>query len=356
MKKTIMILGAGGGGGNNLIRSFRKSPLAGRIIGSNCFAHSAAKSTADRTYLLPESSKANYKSELLKVLDKEGVNLIVPNNDREVAAISAIREELPVRKFLPDDKDIQTCQNKNDFYRALENNNVPVPGFVLVTSEDDIADNMKQIDGADKYWVRPIRGSGSTGATWVTNASQAHKWISLWVELRGYKYTDFQVSRFLSGRDFNFQSIWKNGVLITFSMIERKSYFMGNNRLSGMSSTPEVAVTVKDDKVIETVLKVIRGVCNTPNGSINVDIKEDSEGNVFITEFNIGRFPMITTIHDSAASVSPASAYLSAAFDEDLSQIPVGDYRENIMLVRDLDTEPYVVESADMPNQIGGWS
>lgn len=354
MRKTVMILGAGGGGGNNLVRSFRTSSLVGKIIGCNCFAHSVAKSSADKTYLMPESSQANYREELLKVIENEKIDLIVPNNDREVAAISSIRDQLPVLKFLPDHCDVVTCQNKNEFYRALKKNDVPVPSFVQVTSESEIEENMRQIGETEKYWVRPIRGSGSRGATWVYNASQARKWISLWVELRGYEYADFQVSEFLPGRDFNFQSIWKDGKLIVYSMIERKSYFMGANRLSGMSSTPEVAVTVKDDKVIKTILRVVRGICKKPNGSINVDIKEDADSNVFITEFNIGRFPMITTIHDAACEISPARAYLMAAFGEELSGISVDSYKENLMLIRDLDTEPYVIDCGNLPTQSGG--
>lgn len=353
MNKTIMVLGAGGGGGNNLIRSFRKSSLVGRIVGSNCLPHAVAKSNADVTYLLPECSEENYKSELIKVVEKERVDLVVPNNDREVVAVSLIRDEIPVKVFLPDHADILVCQNKNNFYSTLQENSEPVPEFVQIISAETIEEDIARIGKSNRYWVRPVRGSGSTGATWVYNAKQVRKWISLWVELRGYKYTDFQVSKFLPGRDFNFQSIWNRGELVTYSMVERKSYFMGANRLSGMSSTPEVAITVKDEKVVQKVLRVIRAVCKRPNGSINVDIKEDSEGNVFVTEINIGRFPMITTIHDSACEPSPAIAYLLVAFEQNLLKFSVGNYKENVMLIRDLDTEPCVVDTGDLPHQIG---
>lgn len=352
MKKTVIVLGAGGGGGNNLIRSLRKCPLVGRIIGSNCLPHAVAKSSADLTYLMPECAKESYKSELLRVIDKEKIALVIPNNDREVAAVSGIRNEIPVKVFLPDQEDILVCQNKDDFYKALAKNNEPVPKSARITSAETIIEDIARVGKADRYWVRPVRGSGSTGATWVYNADQARRWISLWVELRGYHYSDFQVSKFLPGRDFNFQSIWSRGEVVTYSMVERKSYFMGANRLSGMSSTPEVAMSVKDEKVIRTVLGVIRAVCRKPNGSINVDIKEDSEGNVFVTEINIGRFPMITTIHDSVCDPSPACAYVMAAFEQDLTGIKAGNFRENVMLVRDLDTEPNVVEEEKLP-QVG---
>ena len=136
-------------------------------------------------------------------------------------------------------------------------------------------------------------------------------------------------------------------------MAQRKSYFMGANRLSGMSSTPEVAVTVKDKKVSGKVLQVIGSIFKTPNGSINVDIKEDEHGNVYMTEINIGRFPMITTIHDSASSLSPAAAYLLSAFDRNPLNQPIDEYKENMMLIRDLDTEPVVVDGTKLPSVLG---
>jgi len=342
-----MVLGAGSGGSNNLIRSFRESFSVKKIIGSNSLRHCVVKSNADKTYLLPESSSKNYKEELVNVILNERIDLVVPNNDREVATISSIRDELPSKVFLPTHNDILTCQNKDIFYRTLQSNGELVPESIRVVSFETIGENMDTIGQFDKYWVRPIKGSGSTGATWVYNKEQAIKWIDLWVELRGYKYTDFQISRFLSGRDFNFQSIWQYGEVIIYSMVERKSYFMGKNKLSGMSSTPEVAVSIRDEKVTQKVLKIIRSVCDKPNGSINVDIKEDSDGNVYATEINIGRFPMITTIHDAICATSPAVAYLLIAFGQDVSHILLGEYKESVAIARDLDTEPYIYNQRD---------
>ena len=84
MQKTVLIQGAGGGGGNNLIASLRRSNLDLRILGSNCLAHSIAKSTADVTFSVPEATDPGYLPALQQLVRAEKIDLVIPNNDREV--------------------------------------------------------------------------------------------------------------------------------------------------------------------------------------------------------------------------------------------------------------------------------
>jgi len=347
--KTVMILGAGGGGGNNLIRSLRRSTLDLRIIGSNCLPHAVAKSTADATYLMPESRNPDYLPRLQEVIRTEAVDLVIPNNDREVAVISEVRNQLQCRVFLPSKETVMTCQDKHRFYCALKKVGAKISPSVSVSGIDGIEEAIASLPFSDRYWVRPRRGSGSRGATWVRNAEQARKWIELWVDLRGYRAEDFQISNFLPGRDYNFQSIWKSGQLIVGKLVERLTYYMGGNRLSGMSSTPEIARTLYDAAAIEHALQAIRAVSDQPHGSFNVDMKEGKNGIMHVTEINIGRFPMITTIHDSNGRINCAEAYVRCAFDlDDYSGDPI-DIEDGFVLIRELDTEPLVIHESQIP-------
>jgi len=343
MTKTLLILGAGGGGGNNLIRSLKQSGLDLRILGSNCLSHAVAKSTAEVTYLLPESESSEYLPKLLGVVDSESVDLIIPNNDREVAMISKLRGELPCRVFLPDHETVLTCQDKHRFYQVLQSIGAKMSPSVSISGISGIEDAMSILPSSDRYWVRPRRGSGSRGATWVRTSDQARKWIELWVDLRGYHAEDFQISVFLPGRDYNFQSVWKDGQLIVGSLVERLSYYMGATRLSGMASTPEIARTLHDPRAINNAIEAIRAVSKVPNGSFNVDMKGDANGDMHITEINIGRFPMITTLHDSSGEFNCAESYVRCAFKMPNNILNPIDIKEGFVLIRELDTEPLVI-------------
>ena len=359
VKRCVLILGAGGGGGNNLIRSLRKSSLDLRILGTNCLPHCVAKSTADETYLMPECSLPDYLDRLVALVKQTKVDLIIPNNDREVAAISHNRDKIPARVFLPSDDVVRVCQDKDTFIQTLSRAGKAVPLTRQLSGVDDIESCMASLPRSDKYWVRPRRGSGSKGATWVRTADQARKWIELWVDLRGFHAADFQIANFLPGRDYNVQTIWKDGRLIRATMVERLSYFGGEGRLSGMTSTPEIAISIRDDAAFENSFDAIKVLSPLPHGSFNIDMKGDAEGKMHLTEINIGRFPMITTIHDAIGRTNGAEAYVKCAFDEDDYSGDAIDFAEGVFLFRDLDVEPLVINCSELDlrlaNSSGKW-
>jgi len=345
---TVSINGAGSGGGNNLIRSLRKSELDLHILGTNCLPRMVLKSTADKTFLSPAYDNENYLSFFQQLITDENIDLLIPNNDKEVAAISGLREKLDCKLFLPEDETVKVCQDKNLFYTTLGENGIPVVSFQKIEGLDMVDEAFAALPPSEKYWVRPRSGSGSRGATWVFNAEQAKKWISLWTDLRGQAVNDFQVAVFLPGRDYNVHTIWCEGELVSATMCERLSYVGGHNHLSGMSSSPEFARTCQDDKTMEMILKAIKSLPGIPHGCFNIDLKGDGEGEMFITEINIGRFPMIITIHDSTGKINAAETYVKCG----LGQRPVYDnpldYDEGYLLIRELDTEPLVVHESEM--------
>ena len=344
MKKKILVTGAGGGGSSNLISSLRASDLDLEIYGSNLESRMLAKSNADHNFLLPAATEDNYLDSLVKQIELNKIGLIIPNNDREVKRISIDRELIPCRVFLPPNETVEVCQDKYQMYLRLVESGIHVARSVDLTDYNDIERAFEELaDTGDRLWVRLKTGSGSKGATWVKTVSQAHAWISMWDDLRGYGVDKFMICEFLPGRDYAFQSVWRDGELIVAKMCERLSYFMGTNRLSGMSSTPEVACTVRDEKTLETIFNAIRVICKRPHGNFNLDLKGDAHEAMNVTEFNIGRFCMITPIFDLTGKINTAEAHVRSAYGEDMEVSDPIDIEEDIYLLRDLDTLPTLV-------------
>lgn len=350
--KTILVTGVGGGGSNNLVESIRQSHLdldQYRIIGSNISNEIASKSTLESNFVLPVSTDESYHSKLLELIERERIDLIIPNNDREIGVISKLREKLPCKTFLPDPQTIIDCQDKHLMYLKLKDVGISMAKSFEITSLDEIGDLISQLPGS-KFWIRPKVGSGSKGATWVYTAQQAKDWIRLWVDLRGFNVKDFTVSEFLPGRDYAFQSVWKDGELIVAKMCERLEYFFGANRLSGMSSTPAVARTIRDDEALETIFKAVRALTDKPHGNFNFDLKGSISGEMCLTECNVGRFCMITPIFDRTGKYNTVEMYIRAAFNEELSIEDPIDIEEDQYLLRELDTEPLIIDGDKMRN------
>ncbi len=353
-KLNIIVTGAGGGGGNNLINSIKHSGLNCHIIGTNCDSYSLAKSNADISYFMPPAgsrdfgeefageTRERYLTSLKELIAKENIDLIIPNNDREIKAISELRDEIDCRVFLPDPKAIDFAQDKFEMYKLFLDYDIPMAGSYDLKSYDDVDNAFNNLPPADKYWVRMRKGSGSKGATWVKTPDQAKNWIQLWEDLRGYPVEAFTISEFLPGRDYAFQSVWKDGKPIVMKIVERLSYFFGSLRLSGMSSTPQVAKTVNDPETLKTILKAISVISEKPHGNYCMDLKGDAKGRMCVTEFNIGRFCMITPIFDFSGKLNTAEAYIRCAMDLPIEPIEGLDYEEGKYMIRELDTLPTI--------------
>lgn len=110
-----------------------------------------------------------------------------------------------------------------------------------------------------------------------------------------------------------------------------------------MSSTPEIARTLRDEAALETLQRAVHVLSDRPEGNFNMDLKGDVDGVMNITEVNIGRFCMITPIHDRTGRVNTAEAYVRSAFGERMSIADPIDIQEGQVMIRELDTEPLIL-------------
>jgi carbamoyl-phosphate synthase large subunit len=350
MLHKVLVTGAGGGGGENLIGSLRRSSLDLIIYGSNMDEYLLAKSSADTKVWLPSAQEEHYTEFLEGLIRREGIELVIPNSDTEVGRISRDRDRLPCRVFLPPDDVVRICQDKLRLHEVLVRAGLPQAKCSGLSSLDDIDAFIAETPG-DRFWVRPRRGAGSMGATWVKSAEQARNWIKLWVDLRGMKLTDYTISEFLPGRDYAFQSVWENGHLKVAKMVERLAYVMARNQLSNMSSSPSVARTLRDEQTLEDIFKAIHAVSAVPHGNYNLDLKGDVTGRMCVTEFNIGRFCMITPVFDLTGKYNTADIHVRCGLGETVDIKDPIDIEEGVFLIRELDTTPTIMREDELADR-----
>jgi carbamoyl-phosphate synthase large subunit len=340
MDKRLLISGAGTGESNNLIRSLRAGDPSLLLIGCHSDRFVLKKSAADRNYLIPSSSHPGFPDALRHVVEREQVDLVIPNSDADVKAVSRVRSEVPCHLFLPQKDVIELCQDKYELTIFLRSQGVPAPVTYPVTSLDGIDELFHQLGRHSPLWCRMRTGSGSIGAVPVRKPDQGRSWIRYWEEMRGVPATSFTLSEYLPGRDFACQSLWSEGRLMLIKTCERVSYYGGWNRASGVSSTPALAKTVRDPRVVEVCTDAVRAIDATASGVFSIDLKEDAQGVPCITEINVGRFFMITNIFDLTGRHNMALTYVRLALGEPVDIGEAYDVAEDYYLVRDLDTLP----------------
>ena len=353
--RRLLVMAAGTGACNNLIRSLRAGDAGVSIVGCNDDRFTLKQSTADRLYLTPPVAAAEFESALLRLLDHEKIDLVIPSGDGDVLALSTLRDQLGSRCFLPEAPVIDRCQDKFDLTQFLAARGVPVPPTCAVAHLDGVGAIFKQLGRPRPLWCRVRAGSRSLGAAPVNTVRQARAWIRYWQEMRGIPADRFTLSEYLPGRDFMCMSLWRDGRMVLVTTFEKLSYFGGESHPSGTSSLSSLAKTVIDDRLVDISKQAIRALSPTASGAFSIDLKENSEGVPCITEINAGRFFIGMTAFDHVSKQSLARTYVRLALDEPVAlrdeYVTVPDH----YVVRDLDTLPGVFSADALFADIERW-
>jgi carbamoyl-phosphate synthase large subunit len=131
--------------------------------------------------------------------------------------------------------------------------------------------------------------------------------------------SDFMISEFLPGREFAFQSLWRDGSLVVSQTRERVEYLFGALVPSGQTSTPSVARTVQRPDVVAIASDAVRAIDGRANGVFCADLKGDAAGRPRVTEINAGRF-FTTSNFFATAGLNMPYDYLRFARGEAVSE------------------------------------
>lgn len=342
MGKRILIAGAGTGSTNNLIRSLRLGDPSLYIVGCHYNRFALRQSQAERNYLLPPVDHPAFVRSLNRLIEKEDVELVIPNSDVDVRALAASRSEIACRLFLPRTELIDLCQDKYRLCEFLAARGIPAPVTYPITSLDDVGPIFDKFDPSSRLWCRLRTGQGGMGAMLVRNAEQARAWIQYWEQSRRTPPSLFTLSEYLPGRDLACQALFKEGRLILIKSYERLTYLGGSSHPTGFSSLAALSKTVIAPRAVETCAAAVTAIDPQASGVFCFDLRENAAGTPCLTEINAGRFGLSTGIFDIPGRYNTASVYVELAFNASPTIAETYDTAEGYYMVRDYDTEPAV--------------
>ena len=356
MKKILITL-AGSCGTNSLLDTMRSREVY-KFIGIAIDKFKAAKANTDKVYILSPytTEETEYIKTLKKIIDKEKPDLLITNSEAEVLIISRHIKKIPIPVFLPSQEELKITDNKLLFHQFCDKNSINNAKTYHVKQMDDIADIFTNLqhNPDTPLWCRMREGNSSKGATKIKTLEQAQFWIDYWHTMRDTPIDQFLISEYLPGRDFAVQSLWKNGKLYLMKAAERLSYFGGNERASGVSSTPEVAVTINDKTIFAFCTHIIERISNNnANGCYNIDLKLDANNKIHVTEINAGRFYNITPLFNASGKNATFDTFIALALGEEeaLSIQSPYDYEEKY-ICRDIDTLPEILTIEEIGQKV----
>ncbi len=347
MAKRLLVTEAGTGASEYLIRSLRGGDDAFVIVGCHWDQFFLRNSSADRRWVVPTPSDPGYAAAVSRIVEREGIDLILPNADESVAALSAARRRFPRHLLLPRHKVVRLCQDKYALNKFLSRCDVPVPETRAVRHLAGVDAVFRSLASHSPLWCRIRSGSNSRGAAPVATPEQARSWIRYWSEMRAVPPRDFTLSEYLPGRDFACLMLWNDGTLILAKTCERLSYFFASSQPSGQSSMAGLSKTVHEPRLVETCTRAIRALDARASGVFSIDLKGDGRGEPRITEINAGRLIAQTILLDRAGKHNLTLTYARLALGEPVTlrdeyESPVDHY-----FVRNVDAEPLLFHASE---------
>ena len=156
---TVLLLGAGGSAGANVIDALRLSPHGYRVVGIDISPVRLHLSLADERVVGCRPSDPSYADGLRRVVESRGVEIVHPQPDPEVLAIGALREELGARTFLPAQATLETAADKVAFAARMAGAGVPVPESAGYADMETVtAQTEAMLRDHERVWVEPAPG------------------------------------------------------------------------------------------------------------------------------------------------------------------------------------------------------
>jgi biotin carboxylase len=320
--RRIVVTGAGGSPAANFVHSLRLAPEPFHVVGTDTSRYHLELAPVDARYLLPRADDPAYVDELNAVVESEDAELVHPQPEQEVLLLAREGASVRAATYLPRPETVELCQDKAAFAARMDDAGLPTPRFARAEDEESLrAATAEIVQARAEAWVRAVRGAGARASLPVATPDQAAAWARYWIERKGLAWTDFMVSELLPGREFAFQSVWRDGELVTSAARERLEYVFGHLMPSGQSSSPSVARSVHNREVNELARRAVLAADDRATGVFCVDLKEDADGRALVTEINAGRFFTTSNFFAEAGANMPYT-YVRLALGEDVGGLP----------------------------------
>ncbi len=339
-RKTILLTGIGGNTAQGVARSLLHHSDEFRLIGtdSDKFNIRLGSRYVSKSYLIPRARQVeDYLAELNRIIEAEGVDLLIPSPDVEVYTVSRYRSEIEAKTMLPSHGVVETAQDKWAAYLRLRGR-APQPGTLLVENDGDVEEAFNLY--GSPLWLRMRKGAGGSKSFLAHTPGHAVFWIDYWDG-----YGEFLASEYLRGRNLSWTGLYYEGRLVTSAGYHRVRYLMEHVSPTGVTGNINVGVTIHSHALNLAAERAVAALDSKPHGVYTVDLKEDAEkaGTPRVTEINPGRFHMSFYVY-TAAGLNMPYYYVKAALGEPFEEPAKRNaLAPGVVTVRSVDNEPAIL-------------
>lgn len=347
--KTILVTGIGGLTPRSITGVIRKNHPDYKIIGCDVEKKAVGffmKGLLDEAYVCPHCSSAEYFPWIEKLIAEKQIDYAFVQPESEIVEWGDFYEKqgrYPCPVFMGSKLFSASLRDKSIMADLLEGTDF-IPKTIKVTQQKPCYEDVEKSIGFP-CWIRATKGTGGLGSLRLNDLSSFKSWLFINAHI-----PEFTVSEFLVGRHLANEMLYYNGEYVKGAALECVEYVMANTAPSHVTGNTHFGRFLNDDRINEFCDRCIKylekelGVC--AHGILSFDLKEDSKGNMKVTEVNIRHMAYAGVMaHIGFDLIEDTIKILENGSCDMIERAPFYHYDKPYIFLRDVDVEPIILDS-----------
>jgi carbamoyl-phosphate synthase large subunit len=162
---TVLVSASGAPGTAALLRGLRENgEREVRLVGTDMSERSIGRHLCDAFHIVPAGSDPGFADAILEIVEREHVDVVLPQSSFDLAALAAERERFPVPVLVSSPETIHRSNDKAETYSLLQRIGVPTVEFFRVAGAHQVAEAAGALGYPENpVCFKPVFSSGSRG-------------------------------------------------------------------------------------------------------------------------------------------------------------------------------------------------
>jgi carbamoyl-phosphate synthase large subunit len=162
---TVLVSASGAPGTAALLRALRSNGERElRLVGTDMSERSVGRHLCDSFHLVPRGSDPGFPDAILSIVEREGVDCVLPQSSFDLEGLAAHRDRFPVPVLVSQPETIHRSNDKAESYGLLHRIGVPAPAFRRVRGAAQVEAAALELGYPDRpVCFKPVFSSGSRG-------------------------------------------------------------------------------------------------------------------------------------------------------------------------------------------------
>lgn len=353
--KTVLVTGIGGLTPRSIARIIRENHPDYKIIGCDINKRAVGffmNGLLDEYYVCPSCDSINYFPWIEKLVKEKKIDYAFVQPESEIVGWGDYYEKngkYPCPVFMGCKLLSVSLKDKAIMADLLGGTDF-IPKTIKVTQDNPRYDDVENIIGFP-CWIRATEGTGGLGSLKLDNLSSYKSWLFINADI-----SEFTVCEFLTGRHLANEMLYYNGEYVKGAALECVEYVMANTAPSHVTGNTHFGRLLNDNcinKFCDKCIKYLENKLGIPaHGIFSFDLKEDSLGNMKVTEINIRHMAYTGVMaHAGFDLIEDTIRILEDGNCNNVERNQFYQYAKPFIFLRDVDIEPILLEDEEIFNK-----